>query len=307
MSEEQTPTLEEEVTGSDELLDEQDALDVEDTEENDVSQEADGGESDGESTQEQQIALDDIAAVIGLDPEDLDLNEDSQVVLKTKVDGQESTVTFKDSKNSYQIQSNLDKKGMEANQLKEQLKTQIDEQNRQFQQKLQTLEDVSSIALSELQDEVESIDWNELKQDDPGEYAARRQDFQDRQARIHQRLQAVQEERAQIQQSQYQEYIANAEKALVEAFPEWVDTEKGQKEMGELRDYAVKQGFHVKQAQQFADAPLFVILKKARQFDALQQGKPEVKKLVKKSLKVKKPSGKAPDKLLSAEDLFYGT
>lgn len=310
MSELDTPNSDEgEVTATPDAIENQsDDILTDETEVSTGDEETAGADdSDGAQGQEQQIALDDIAAALGLDVDDLDVSENGQVVLKTKVDGVDGTVTFKDSQRSYQVQSNLDKKGMEANQRLEQLKAQANEQAQVAQAKLQQLEDLSRIAIEELQAEASAVDWNELRANNPGEFAAKQAELQQRQQRIVSRIQAIQQERANIQQTQQAQYIEKAEAALVAAFPEWTDVEVGRKEMAEIRAYGVKLGFPEQQMATLSQAPAFLAIKKAMLYDALQQSKPEITKLVKKAPKVSKPGNKPAKKLLSAEDLFYGT
>ena len=303
MSDVETPNLDDEAVTIPE--EGQDHVDLDETEA--ASQETGSVESDAESDQEQQLSLEDIASVTGLELDDLDVNEAGQVVMKTKVDGQEGVVTFADSRRNYQIQSNLDKKGMEANQLKEQLKAQLDEQNQAYQERLNNLDDLAQIAYLDLQNEYQNVNWDELKELDQAAYVARRQDFQDRKAALDSRYQEIQKQRNDFLTKEQQKHIEQAEADLVKAFPQWENVEVGKKEIAELRAYGETLGFTPEEMAGTIRAPAFSVLKKAKAYDDLQKSQPETKKRVKRAPKVSKPGNEAPKKLLTLEDKFYGT
>lgn len=80
------------------------------------------------------------------------------------------------------------------------------------------------------------------------------------------------------QEKRTKEFLAEQEKRLVEAFPEWVDTAKGRKAIGDLREYAVSQGIPAEMAAQVMDAGAFKVLQKAMLYDKMQAAKPRLQK-----------------------------
>ncbi|MET0063217.1 MAG: hypothetical protein ABW176_13075 [Candidatus Thiodiazotropha endolucinida] len=94
------------------------------------------------------------------------------------------------------------------------------------------------------------INWQELREDDPGEYAAQRQHFieADYQLRMQEQqltsaYQQINSQDIQQQQRQMEEYVQNEQAKLLNAIPAWRDKNVRQKESQLVRKYLKKQGY----------------------------------------------------------------
>lgn len=270
----------------------------------------DSDATDDQGQQAVEVSVDDLAAALNLKPENFEVSEDGQLLIKAIVDGKPDTVTPEKLLGSYQYQKHLDNKAQEANAQLEAIKEQQTQAQEQHAQKLQDAEDLFNIALQELGKEFNDIDWKELADIDPGDYAAKRMQFNERQQHLNQQLEAIQKQRDAEFSKHIETLTAEANKKLVEAFPEWSDKEVATKAMTELRTYGVDNyGFDQKMMDAVTDHRIFQLLTDAQKFHALKESKPEVKNMVRRAVKVSqasktKPAANKAD--LSNEDFFYG-
>ena len=256
--------------------------------------------SEGEDAQEEgeTLELADLAGVIGLEEDKLDVDENGQIVIKTKIDGEEGTAKLTDLVKSYQLEGHLNKQNMEVQEQRKQLETHKSELDQQYQEKLQQAEDMANLAWTELNNEYQSIDWNTLRVEDPAEYAAKQNDYQLRQNRIAQMAQGIEAERqAKIAEHQERmaEIVAQEAKALKNAIPEWADETVASQERKDIRNYAISTGYSPDEIDSLVDHKSVLILRKAMLYDKLQGKKPSVVKKVVKTPKIAKP-GRASTK-----------
>jgi len=316
MNEEVTePTLEEDASSqfygeSETVLNESETTETElqNTQESEAAQtEEDNGESsesepsDASKDQDQpNIELSSIALALGLDESDLDIDEDGLVVYKSKIDGQESTAKARDTLATYQKQGHLDNKLRDANVREENLKAQETNLQAQAQQRFQQSEDLNNIALRELYAESNQIDWQMLRDSDPGEFAAKQQDYKSREASIKQALGYTARQRQETEEANRQGEVEKA----VSLMPGWNDPDVAKKEASELESYLSENKMNPILSN-YADT--YVLLKKAKAYDALTESKPEIKKLVNRAPKVgrKRAQAKPAETPKSDADYFY--
>jgi len=104
-----------------------------------------------------------------------------------------------------------------------------------------------------------------------------------------QRYQELQQERAYHGQLQYQQYIAEQAELLPQKIPEWLDQDVAMKELGDVRQHLVSEGFHEQEVGSMTDARALSLFRKAMLYDRMMLAKPEKKKAVKKKPKSIKP------------------
>ena len=133
----------------------------------------------------------------------------------------------------------------------------------------------------------EGLDWQKLRADDPGQYAAYAADLQtlklDKQRVEMQGRQVAHE----VEQSTGAAIQAKREEMFVslkKSLPGWSN------EMGEkITEYAVASGMAFETLSKLTDPAVVVALEKARKFDALQKSKTDLKAKVKDAPPVLKP------------------
>lgn len=274
----------------DEVADE--AEDVETEEQPELEDEGEDP-ADAEEDVESSVELSAIAEYLGVDEDKLDVDEDGKVILRTKIDGEEGRAKLSDLLKSYQLEGHLNKQNMEVAEQRKALEQKMAEAEQQASARLQQLEDLSNAAYQELVREYQSIDWNELRRVDPGEYAAKQTEYNQRLNTIQQGLQRAQMERQQqsyAQQERLKHVLSEESQKLVRAIPEWQDEAVAKKERGEIREYLTgKLGFSDEDVNQVYDHRQVQLIRKAMLYDKLQGTKAEVTKKVKKAPKLAKP------------------
>lgn len=248
-------------------------------------------EEEPQEAKESAIALDQIAAALGVDENDIDVTDDGKVVFKTKVDGVEGRASLAEIRKSYQLEGHLNRQNMEVVNERKAIQTEREEFTKEHQAKIQQLDDIMSLAVAEYNRDFQSIDWDGLRQADPSQFLLKRQEFQDRQNSLNQSYQYLQETR-QAEQEQYKKSLESRlqdETAkLRSSIPGWdddVNFEKGKSEMKKtLTDY----GFNKDEISSVHDHRLLKIVHDAMQFKKLQSAKPEVEKRIKALPKVVK-------------------
>lgn len=133
----------------------------------------------------------------------------------------------------------------------------------------------------------EGLDWQKLRADDPGQYAAYAADLQtlklDKQRVEMQGRQVaheVDQSTGKVMQAKREEMFESLKKSL----PGWSN------EMGEkITEYAVASGMAFDTLSKLTDPAVVVALEKARKFDALQKSKTDLKAKVKDAPPVLKP------------------
>jgi hypothetical protein len=164
---------------------------------------------------------------------------------------------------------------------------------------LQMLQEQQSAKLNDFS----SVDWETLKQEDPYQYMIKKDELRDAQEKVQnvaQQQQHIQQEQMQQQQAAKSEFVRTEYARLIEALPEWEDTNSTIKK--DIRDYASTVGFRPEEIDQLADHRSVLVIKKAMEFDKLTKKVAPKKKAVKKVPKVQK-SGRGNSKEDAASDV----
>lgn len=255
--------------------------------------EPDDGDQEQES-QPQQFSTSDVAKWLGVDESTLDVDEDGTIKVKTKIDGQEGAAKFADLLKNYQIQGHAENKAREVAERERAIQARAQEVEQQAQQRLQHLEQLATVASQELMREYQSIDWNALRQADPGQYAALRADFQERNAKLQGVYQNIQQQNAQREaqaERSRAEALAREAERLPSLIPEWKDDATKARESRELMEWGQKIGYapEVLQRLNTSTALDIATFRKAMLYDKLQSSKPDVENKVRTAPKLVKP------------------
>lgn len=148
--------------------------------------------------------------------------------------------------------------------------------------------------------EMAEVDWDDLRESNPGQWAMERQRFMERTSAIEGLKSQVQQQFVDHYQTQMREanekaneYVAQERGKLMEAMPrvnaEWGHAEKVPVLKARLADYAKSIGFTDEELAQTVDHRMLVVLEKARLHDAVK-GKVDVaKKRVHRLPKIARP------------------
>jgi len=150
--------------------------------------------------------------------------------------------------------------------------------------------------------EFQSIDWSELKDNDPTEYMLKQQEMRDQYTKINQvkeKLKQDQEkslwEQQQAFQQQVQQRRAEEKQALLDKMPEWQDNERAKEGLTKVFDYLKGVGYQPQEIDAIIDHRAFVVAEKARRYDEMQtKADPKMKQMKTKPKFVKPGARKNP-------------
>ena len=255
---------------------------------------------ESETTSEVELEPAQVAELLGLEADALDVDDDGAIQIHTKIDGKPAKVPLKDLRHSYELaqthEERLRQLGRERKAFQEESKASLEQLANQTQQMAQSIQMLEEEYASDFQ----SVDWNALRLEDPTEYNIKRLDYEDRKQRINQ-YKATAQQQSQALQQQHQQRVAEMQaegaKALTDVFqgeayksaPKWGD-EEGQR----LAKWIMDQGFT---AQDIGQVGVWQIFKWARDSmlreEEMKQAKETVKKVT-KTTKVVKPGRSKP-------------
>jgi hypothetical protein len=259
-----------------------------------LGEEEDSPSPDGEASGTPQHTgdLEALAKTLGLDPEDLSVGENGYRI-KTKVDGEVAEVSLADLRKGYQLQRHFTKQ-------QDAFLAERQQWESARQQQAQALQSQEAVAAEILNAEEQALkqkftrnDWDQLRADDPAEYAALVAEYNQRlgeirakQARVHETLQRRQQEAMQaLQQRSQQEARLLSEKLG------WKDQESVSKGAQALRHYLIGNlGFSEQDVDTTVDHRSFILADKARRYDELMAKVELHKKQTAKAPKM--PSGR---------------
>lgn len=273
------------------------AAEVETEEEAESTEAEDAGEETAADAQEQGAEIDSetLAKWLGVEADDLVIT-DQGIRLRAKVDGEVSEVDLAQLRKSYQLEGHLNKRSMEIAELRKAQEAQWQQTQTQLGQQIHYAAELTQTLEQRLAQEISAIDWNELRQSDPAEYAARRQEMQERQQEIatikgnlSARVQAHQSELQQKQQSQMSEILQREGEALTAVIPEWKDAAKATAGRAELRSYLNGQGFNDEELGSVYDHRVVLLSRKAMLYDQMSKQADTAKKKVVSLPKLVKP------------------
>lgn len=274
---------------------------AEDTEVEASDQSEDEGEESSDDGQWTPDSLDELAEALEMEPETVA----ETMKVKIKADGEESEATLKDVIKSYQLESTLNKRlEAHANERKafEAQTTQLVET---LQQRLQDVETTASAMEQLLFQDYQSVNWDELKNEDPTEYMLKQQEMRDRYASIEQvknqlseKQQADTQAQQQEQQKQIAAYLEHQKQALLEKVPEWSDQKQRETDLKSLQEYLRSTGASDQEIAQIDDHRVFLLGLKAMRYDQMHnKAEPKMKQMKTKPKFAKPGARKDPVKM----------
>ena len=234
-------------------------------------------------------------AVETLTAEDLvDDNQQEQVseprTYTVKIDGKDTEVTEDELLSGYSRQADYTRKSQVLAEQRKKMDEELAATQQERQRYQSQLEQFNLQADSKLE-EFKSVDWTKLKEEDPMEYALKRDQY--RELQENKRLVAEEQQNlAQKQQAEMQtkwnEELARQQEVMAQRLPEWNDPEKGPKLKQNIKSFALKKGFTEQEVDSLIDARSVDVLHKAMMYETLLEAKISQKK-AKVVPKVQKP------------------
>jgi len=212
------------------------------------------------------------------DSEDTDERavEGEEFVYAVNINGEEHQVPLDELLKGYSRQSDYTRKTQELSEQRKEIEANHHQWNAEIQQ-IQTerqqyvsaLQNVIENSMGDL-DKFANTDWEALKNDNPLEYITKRDDFREAQDKVRQ----VQYQQQQVRQAHEQETSRTHQRVLqeehgklVEALPDWGDTQSRQKLSADIKEYAMSQGYSSEEIGSLIDHRSFMTLYKAMKYD----------------------------------------
>jgi len=211
----------------------------------------------------------------GDDTADVDAEEQPQAeapkTWKVKVDGAEVEVPEDELLRGYSRQQDYTRKTMKLAEERKALESEAERVRVERTQYAERLEAMKTVLDQQMGAEP---NWDQLRAEDPAAYAAKYADWQ-RQQNAKDRLLAeqdrVNQQMAAERQAQFQAQVAAERERLLDALPEWKNTETARKEQEALIQYGKQVGFTDDELGNLYDHRAVLILEKARKWDMAQQ------------------------------------
>jgi len=134
--------------------------------------------------EEVELDADQLARLLGLESNNLIVDNNGKVKIKTKVNGQDSESTLQDLVRAYQTDAYLSNKGREVAKLEEQRKQELAE----FMNRAETHAQQQAALLNVLKEtylqRTSEAELKILRESDPAEYAARKEEIRDKEIKL---------------------------------------------------------------------------------------------------------------------------
>lgn len=219
-----------------------------------------------------------------------------RVKAKVKVAGEERDVTLKELRDGYQMEADYRKKTSELSEHRKAFEAERDRVANEINARFQEAQQISTMLENQLMAEYQAVNWNELRATNPAEYAALKQEYNERynhiqnvKANVAQNLQAQQAEWQNKQAQELHHMLVSESEKLQAAIPEFRDKAKAETLKGQLRDYLKSYGYSDQEIKNVYDHRHVLILKDAMAYRAMQSKKPELTKKIVNLPKMQKP------------------
>lgn len=253
-------------------------------------------EADSEETESQKFeSIEELAEATGMTMEEF---MDS-IKGKVKINGVEQEVTLSDLKNGYQMESDYRRKTADLSEQRKAFEKEREEITQELSQKYQEATQVTDFLEQQLMGEYNSIDWNSIRHENPAEFAALKQEYNERYQQIQELKSSAAEQLTQQRQAQLikeQEamsaMLAEQSQRLAEVIPEFGDPEKAKTLKAEMRDFLKQNGFEDVEIGQVVDHRQVLLIRDAMAYRNLKSKGVEVKSKVKSAPRLQKPGKK---------------
>lgn len=257
----------------------------------DKADNADESEQESETPNEYQLS--DVAKLLGADESALDVDDDGNVLVKTKVDGVEGKAKFADLLKSYQLQAHVDNQVREAAEQRKALQEQSQAMQQQMQLQQAVIDKIAEVKSLEANlAQYNGIDWNALIDSDPVQAVKLDRQYRDLQQQHSVKLQEVEQTRNSVHQQQQQQQAAmlqSEHQALLTAIPDWSDSGKADKEKQLIAADLKARGFTDADIQSLSNHRTVLLARDAMLYRQQQAAKPATEKQVRAAPKIIKP------------------
>ena len=166
-----------------------------------------------------------------------------KIKVPIKVNGVESEATLTELVRDFQKNENLDQKTKSLASEKAALDEEISTQRVKYSEALSNAASLVNQLEQQLIQSAEAIDWKDLRENDPAEFSAKKQELLERQQQFQNAKGKIAQEHQEKLAEHFESLISRESSALIEDFPEWADSKVGTAEKMKVREYLINEGF----------------------------------------------------------------
>lgn len=243
--------------------------------------------AEGEEETKDYESLDAYLKDAGVDPESF-----QTLPVTVKVDGQTKQVPLAEVIKSYQLEGHVNNKSIQLSQQQQEFAKEQEAARGLYRQQLTNSDALLKLAQTQLMGDYNRVNWQQLRVENPAEYAALSTEFQQRQGQIQQHLAQIsqaQQAEAQRSEQERQKALPQEREKMLAVRPEWRDPAKMEAASKEISTYARKLGFSPAELGSIYDHRFMLVLSDAARFAQMQAAKPAALKQVRAAPVMAKP------------------
>ena len=220
---------------------------------------------------------------VSQDEEQIDTQEKLEdSTYKVKVAGQELEVTLDELRNGYSRDADYRQKTEELSNQRKQFQSESEKQRLNYSQKLNQVNELMSMAQKELNAEKNSVDLEQLYEDDPTEAMKIEHRLRKKQERLDLAKAKTQSE----QKAQFDTFLQEQKELLEQKMPEFTDPVKASNLKAKMKSTLNNYGFNDQEVAQVYDHRIVMLVNDAMKYRNLQNSKPNLAKKISKPSKV---------------------
>ena len=234
--------------------------------------------SEETESEEEEVSEQDVSQ----DEEQIDTQEKQDSTYKVKVAGQEFEVTLDELRNGYSRDADYRQKTEELSNQRKNFQSESEKQRLDYSQKLNQVNELMSIAQQELNAEKNSVNLEQMYEDDPTE-AMR---IEHRLRRKQEKLDSAKAKTQAEQKTQFDGFLQEQKKLLETKMPEFTDPVKASSLKATMKSTLNNYGFNDQEVAQVYDHRIVMLVNDAMKYRNLQNSKPNLAKKISKPGKV---------------------
>ena len=235
--------------------------------------------SEETESEEEEVSEQDVSQ----DEEQIDTQEKLEdSTYKVKVAGQELDVTLDELRNGYSRDADYRQKTEELSNQRKNFQSESEKQRLNYSQKLNQVNELMSMAQQELNAEKNSVDLEQMYEDDPTE-AMR---IEHRIRRKQEKLDSAKAKTQAEQKTQFDGFLQEQKRLLETKMPEFTDPVKASALKVTMKSTLNNYGFNDSEVAQVYDHRIVMLVNDAMKYRSLQDSKPNLAKKISKPGKV---------------------
>ena len=231
--------------------------------------------SEETESEEEEVSEQDVSQ----DEEQIDTQEKLEdSTYKVKVAGQELEVTLDELRNGYSRDADYRQKTEELSNQRKNFQSESEKQRLDYSQKLNKVNELMSAAQQELNTEKNSVDLEQMYEDDPTEAMRIEHRLRRKQEKLNSAIAQTQAE----QKTQFDGFLQEQKRLLETKMPEFTDPVKASSLKATMKSTLNNYGFNDQEVAQVYDHRIVMLVNDAMKYRSLQNSKPNIAKKISK-------------------------